>query len=87
MDAKQLPPEQREGIARALAPTLDALVQVRNYKGPFTAQLTVTLTDANGRTWSAAVTASDLTSVLSSPVDATRDRSPREETLDPVPRR
>jgi hypothetical protein len=65
--AKQLPTEQREGVARALAGAIEQLTQVGKYEPPFSMELTVTLTDANGRTWSAAVTASDLTSVLSSP--------------------
>jgi hypothetical protein len=58
--AKQLPTEQREGVARALAPAIEQLVQVGKYERPFTAQLTVTLTDRNGRTWSASVMASDI---------------------------
>jgi hypothetical protein len=59
-DAKQLPPDQCEGVACALAPAIEQLVQAGKYEPPFTAQLTVTLTDANGRTWSATVTAADL---------------------------
>lgn len=57
---RQLPPEQREGVARALAPTIEQLVQVGKYEPPFGVRLTVELTDANGRTWTAAVTASDI---------------------------
>jgi hypothetical protein len=52
---KQLAPEQREGIARALAPAIKKLVQWGNYEGPFNAVLTVTLTDANGKVWTASV--------------------------------
>jgi hypothetical protein len=69
---KQLPLEQREGVARAMAPAIEQLVEAGKYEPPFTAQLTVTLTDKNGRTWTASVSAGELTSVLES-ANATRD--------------
>jgi hypothetical protein len=55
---KQLPLEQR--------PAIEQLVEAGKYEPPFTAQLTV------GRTWTASVSAGELTSVLES-ANATRD--------------
>jgi hypothetical protein len=58
---KQLPAEQREKIAIALAPAIDELLR-GNYTAPFDAVLTVELTDANGKRWTASVTTSGLAS-------------------------
>jgi hypothetical protein len=54
-DMKQLAPEHREGVARALAGAIGKLTQWGNYEGPFDVLLTVTLTDANGKVWTASV--------------------------------
>ncbi|MHB8499713.1 MAG: hypothetical protein ACYDCG_18275 [Candidatus Acidiferrales bacterium] len=62
---KELPSEQREGVARVLAPVCEQLVRIGGFEAPFDVLLSVTLTDANGKVWTASVAASDLTSVLS----------------------